>query len=113
MGVLEEKIKNTIKKFNLIEPEDKLVVGVSGGPDSIAMLNALYDLFHENKTQSHSKAEENSLSRGCQKGPSLVATHINHMIREEANDDEEFVRKFCEEKNIEEIADFCSQNLSV
>ena len=60
MGTLEEKMKKTIKKFNLIEPGDKLVVGVSGGPDSIAMLNALYEL----------------------KAPFIVVAHINHQILE-------------------------------
>lgn len=101
MGFLEEKMKKTIEKFNLVEANDKIVIGVSGGPDSIAMLNALYELFNEIKKQDNSKAGINSLLEGCQKGPSLVATHINHQIREEANDDEDFVRNFCKEKNID------------
>jgi len=35
------KVLNTIKKYNLIENGDKIVLGVSGGPDSICMLNIL------------------------------------------------------------------------
>ncbi len=31
--MLENKVLNTIKKYNLIEKGDGIVVGVSGGPD--------------------------------------------------------------------------------
>ena len=39
-----EKVLNIIKKYNLIKNGDKLVLGVSGGPDSICMLNILNDI---------------------------------------------------------------------
>ena len=42
--MLEDKILKTIKKYNLIENGDKIVVAVSGGPDSITLLNCLYEL---------------------------------------------------------------------
>ena len=38
---MKEKILKVIKKYNLIENGDRLVLGVSGGPDSIAMLNII------------------------------------------------------------------------
>ena len=41
---MEEKVLKTILKYNLIENGDKLILGVSGGPDSIAMLNILDDI---------------------------------------------------------------------
>ena len=41
---MKEKVLSTIKKFNLIENGDKLVLGVSGGPDSMAMLDILNKL---------------------------------------------------------------------
>ena len=34
---LEEEVLNTINKNNLIEKGDVIVVGVSGGPDSITL----------------------------------------------------------------------------
>ena len=37
-------VLETITKYNLIESGDKIVLGVSGGPDSISMLNILYEL---------------------------------------------------------------------
>ena len=52
------------------------------------------------------------VAKNCQKGPSPVAiivAHINHMIREEATDDENYVRAFCAEKNI----DFYSKSIDI
>lgn len=74
---MEETVLKTIKKYNLINANDKIVLGVSGGPDSLFMLNILNNL-HE---RLHIE---------------LVVAHINHMIREEADSEEEFVRKFCQ-----------------
>ena len=41
---LEDKVYNTIIDNNLIENNDKIVLGVSGGPDSMCMLNVLLAL---------------------------------------------------------------------
>ena len=80
---MKEKVLKTIKKYNLIERGDKIVLGVSGGPDSISMLNILKDLKNEKMLD-------------CE----LIATHVNHQIREEANSDEEYVKNFCEKNEI-------------
>ncbi len=72
-----KKVKNTIKKYNLIDNEDKIVVGVSGGPDSISLLNILHEL-----------------------GYNLCVAHINHGLRDNAKIDEEYVKDFCNKKNI-------------
>lgn len=81
---MKEKVLEIIKKYNLIENGDKIVIGVSGGPDSIALLNVLLEIKHENIINFN-----------------MVACHINHMIREEANSDEEYVLEFCKKYNIE------------
>ena len=81
---MKEKVLETIKKYNLIENGDKIVIGVSGGPDSIALLNVLLEIKNENKINFN-----------------MVVCHINHMIREEANSDEEYVSDFCKRYNIE------------
>ena len=49
---MKQKIIETIKKYNLINSGDKIVLGVSGGPDSIAMLDIL------NKLRKNSNTEE-------------------------------------------------------
>ena len=35
LDIVEEKFLNTVRDYNLIESGDVIVVGVSGGPDSI------------------------------------------------------------------------------
>ena len=94
--MLKENVLNTIKKYNLIENEDIIVVGVSGGPDSICLVDLLNEIRNDGKIKFE-----------------ILVCHINHGIRKEAKDDEEFVKKYCEEKqipffvkhaNVEEIA---------
>ena len=79
---MKEKVLRTIKENNLIETGDKLVLGVSGGPDSTAMLNVLNEIKDEIKFE-------------------IVVAHINHMIREEAEADEEYVKNMCNKLNVE------------
>ena len=90
----EEKVLKTIKKYNLIENKDKIVLAVSGGPDSITMLNCLYNL----------KLEKNIFVNF-----EIVVAHINHMIREEAVEDEKFVKNFCKKINVQ----FFSKSIDV
>lgn len=42
---LTSLIKNTINKYQLIEKQDKIVVGVSGGPDSMCLLDNLKEIY--------------------------------------------------------------------
>ena len=37
-------VLKTIKKYNLIQENDKIVVGVSGGPDSMTMLDIFVNI---------------------------------------------------------------------
>lgn len=41
---MEEIVLNTIEKYNLINNGDKIVVAVSGGPDSMCLLNVLKNI---------------------------------------------------------------------
>lgn len=73
----------TVKKYGLLENGDTVVVGVSGGADSSALLHFLYSL-----------RELYSLR--------LFAVHVNHGIRaEEAKKDAEFVENLCKNLNVE------------
>lgn len=82
MNEVKEKVLKTIQKYNLIQANDKIVLGVSGGPDSLFMLYMLNNLKEELKFN-------------------IVVAHINHMIRAEANSEEEFVKEFCRKINVE------------
>ena len=92
MQNLEEKVKNTIEKYNLIQAGEKIVLAVSGGPDSMCMLNILINLL---------KNDEIKNCQQVQSPTTIIVTHVNHMLREEANEDEEYVKKYCEKKQIE------------
>ena len=82
---MKSKVIDTIKRYNLIQSGDKLVLGVSGGPDSISMLNILNEIKEEWQFQ-------------------IYVAHINHMIRKEADDDETYVQQYCENNNIQFFA---------
>ena len=72
MKSLEENILHTINFYQLIENEDKLVLAVSGGPDSMCMLKVLENLLKE-KLILKNKQEEELAEKNCQKGPSPMA----------------------------------------
>ena len=97
MGKREEqnslytKVKNTIKKYNLIQKDDKIVIGVSGGRDSMTLLYILNELKNKNKNFQ------------------ICVAHVNHMIRKEAKEDEEYVKEFCQKNDI----DFYSKSIDV
>ncbi len=68
-----DKVLATIKKYNMIEKGDKIVIGVSGGADSVCLTDIL------NKVKKEIEIE-------------IILVHINHNIRgEEAKRDENFV----------------------
>lgn len=71
------KVKETIEKYNLIDKNDKIVVAVSGGPDSISLLDILYKLNYN-----------------------ICVAHVNHGLRENAIIDQKFVEDFCNKRNI-------------
>lgn len=78
----KEDVLSVIKRCNMLENCDRIVVGLSGGADSVCLLSVLNSL----------KAEY---------GFSLVAAHINHGIRgAEAQRDEESCKRLCESLNV-------------
>lgn len=80
--IMLKKVLDTIGQNNMIEKGDRIIVGVSGGPDSMCLLHIL-----------------NSISE--QYCIEIVAAHINHCLRgEEADRDEEYVREFCNNNNL-------------
>ena len=91
---MKEKILETIKKYNMIENGEKVVLAVSGGPDSICMLDILNDIKNDETIDINFE---------------IVVAHVNHMIRKEAEEDEKYVKKYCEEKQIE----FYSKSIDV
>ena len=82
MWKTEQKVKVYVERFHMIEPKDTIVLGISGGADSVCLLKIL------------ARWKEAW-------GISLRAVHVHHQLRgEEADADEGFVRELCENEGI-------------
>ena len=86
MDKLLEQVKKNIYDNNLIGDGDVIIVGVSGGPDSVFLLHALSSL----KEQIQKEKNINY---------TLHAAHINHMIREEASVDANLAKRLADNFN--------------
>ncbi|MBC8206645.1 MAG: tRNA lysidine(34) synthetase TilS [Kiritimatiellales bacterium] len=76
---LIEKVKAAIKREHLIPDGAEVIVGVSGGVDSVALLRILHRL-----------------------GYKVTAAHLNHSIRgAQADADEQFVKDLCAQLGVE------------
>jgi len=80
--MLKEKVEKTIKKFSLIPQNSKVLVALSGGPDSVALLHVLLQLKENLRIE-------------------VAAAHLNHMLRDgESERDEQFVKDLCRKWNV-------------
>ena len=78
---LAEKIFQFIKTNNLIKNGDILLVGVSGGADSVALLEVLYKLKFKLAVNLH-------------------VIHFNHRLRANSDKDEAFVKSLANKLNL-------------
>jgi tRNA(Ile)-lysidine synthase len=76
-----DNIANILHRDCKLQQADQLLVGVSGGPDSLCLLHLLH-------------------SSGCR----VIAAHINHLLRPEADLEAEVVRQFAVKSGIELIS---------
>lgn len=77
-----DKVLETIARRSLIESGDKIVAGVSGGPDSVCLLHVLHSLSAKINIK-------------------VFAIHINHGLRgDESDADEAFTQKMCDKMGI-------------
>lgn len=80
---MENKVLKTIEKYNLIKKDDNIIVGVSGGPDSIFLLSILDKIKQKIKFN-------------------IVVCHINHGTRGiETDKDEIFVKELCKNMKVD------------
>jgi len=83
------KIKKYIKTFNLFKNGERILIGLSGGLDSVALLETLLLIKNEYNFQ-------------------IFASHYDHKIRKDSYKDVIFVYKLCKEKNIPLFCSFAS-----
>lgn len=80
--MLEAKVAALLERLSFQIENKKIVVGVSGGPDSLALLHYLWE-----------QKERKNLS--------IVVAHVDHMFRgQESFEDALFVKNYCEQKGI-------------
>ena len=75
---IQKEVSNNIIQNNLIKNNDKIVVAVSGGPDSMCLLTVLNDLKSLFKKKYNINYE-------------LVVAHVNHSIRPESENEKIYV----------------------
>jgi len=82
-----DKVISTIKKYNMLEKGDRVLVGLSGGPDSVTLLHVLCGL-----------KKEYSLN--------ILVAHLDHKFRgEESRGDRRFCEELAEKYGIEIVSD--------
>lgn len=80
--MLITKLKTTIQKYKLLKQGNKVLLCVSGGPDSTAMFYAFLVLKKE-------------------MGLELYAAHLNHLLRDaESDKDEDYVKGLAEKNGV-------------
>lgn len=80
-----EQVRATIKKYGMLAPGDRILTGVSGGPDSVALLHVLKTLSRELDFD-------------------IVVAHLNHSLRgQDSIDDACFVRSLAEQLELPAI----------
>ena len=78
---LSDRVRRTIEKYHMAEKGERLLIGLSGGADSAALLLCLHELGYD-----------------------ICACHVNHCIRgEEADRDQHFCEELCKGLNIDII----------
>lgn len=79
---LIKKVKNTIDKNKLFDEGNHIVVGLSGGPDSVCLISILKELSNQGRLSLH-------------------AVHINHCLRgKDADEDQLYTEELCKNLGI-------------
>ncbi len=86
---LRKQVAGVIREYNLFNTNDRVLLGVSGGPDSVALLSLIH-----NTNRIYPPYSE------------IFIAHLNHSIRDrESDEDEQFVNTLSEKYEITLIAE--------
>lgn len=72
-----ELVRRAITDYDMLTKDDTVLVGFSGGSDSVCLLSVLVEM-----------------------GYKVTAAHLNHNMRDTAKRDMDFCERFCKERNI-------------
>lgn len=76
-----KEVNEFIKQNIDFSSNPNIVIAVSGGPDSMVLLNVFIDLKQKYKFN-------------------IICAHINHNVRKESNDEKIFLEKYCEKNDV-------------
>ena len=76
-----QQVQKTVQEFHMLEAGDMVIIGVSGGADSMCLLTVLQELAGLMELRLH-------------------VVHVNHLLRKEAEEEEHYVREFCDRQGI-------------
>lgn len=76
-----KKIYDYLEKDIKLKNKDSIVVGCSGGPDSMALMNILMNIR-------------------SRKEIFIICAHVNHNVRQESREEERFLEQYCLDNNI-------------
>ncbi|MBI1729176.1 tRNA lysidine(34) synthetase TilS [Candidatus Acetothermia bacterium] len=79
--MLEKKIEQTIKKYKMLAPGDRVLIAVSGGVDSVVLFRTLCELAKDWDFK-------------------LAVAHLDHQMRMDSHKDAEFVSKLAKELGV-------------
>ena len=88
---MEKEVLKTITEYSLIDKGDTVIVGLSGGADSVSLMVCLDNLKEK---------------LGIKK---IIGVHVNHLIRDTAERDEKFSENLCKQLG----ADFYSVRINI
>ncbi len=81
-GTFIARIRHTITEFQMIQPRESILIGVSGGPDSVALMHVLMEISKTYSTR-------------------LAVAHLNHGLRgKESDGDATFVESLARQSGL-------------
>lgn len=78
---MKEKILHYMQQYHMTQPGDRVILGVSGGADSVCLLLVLSECAED-------------------LGIALSVVHVHHGLRKEADEEETYVRALCAARSI-------------
>ena len=78
---LENKVFDFIKKESLIEPSESILIGISGGSDSVALSNILFEISKFLNWK-------------------IFLAYVEHFVRKNTEIEKEIIKKFADERNL-------------
>ena len=76
-----QEIFNYLEKEVKLNNKDTIVVGCSGGPDSMALMNILINIRKKMDIF-------------------IICAHVNHNVRQESKEEEKFLHEYCDDNHI-------------